>query len=108
MQQAVPIVNKIGSPQLEFSEKYTAEHAEKYFNKHQQGFWRVLSNRRETAIARKLEARRGQQAYQNRFVVQHSQVESEFRQAGMGIIGHVDFLNVFSMWRVYVLSTTGN
>jgi ubiquinone/menaquinone biosynthesis C-methylase UbiE len=233
MQQPAPIVIKIGSPQLDFSEKYTAEHAEKYFSKHQLGFWRVLSNRRETAIARKalklagnpgsvldlpsgtgrfwemlceqpnrkiiaadnsrnmfeigmqkrpkeitrridtlqcsafdiplpdhavenifcmrlvhhvgksddritlfrefnrvasktvclslwvdgslkaykrrkLEARRGQQADQNRFVLQRSQVESEFRQAGMGIIGHVDFLKVFSMWRVYVLGTTGN
>jgi hypothetical protein len=35
-------------------------------------------------------------------------VESEFRQAGMDVIGHVDFLKFFSMWRVYVLSTAGN
>ena len=89
MQQPVPIVNSTSSPQLEFSEKYTAEHAEKYFSKHQQGFWRTLSTRR-------------------RFLLERSEVESEIRQAGMGIIGHVDFLKFFSMWRVYVLSTTGN
>ena len=52
MQQPAPIVNEKSSPQLAFSEKYTAEHAEKYFSKHQQGFWRTLSTRRETAIAR--------------------------------------------------------
>jgi len=220
-------------PQLAFSDKYTAEHAAQYFTKHQQGFWRTLSNRRENAIARRAlkmagnptsvldlpsgtgrfwdmlceqperkitaadnsrnmfeagmhlrpkevtrrietlqcsafniplpdnavenifcmrlvhhigksedrinlfrefsrvasqtvcvslwvdgnfkaykrrraEARRGQKAFQNRFLVQRSQVESEFRQAGMEIIGHVDFLKHFSMWRIYVLSTAGN
>ena len=233
MQQPAPIVNEKSPPQLEFSEKYTAEHAEKYFSKHQQGFWRTLSTRRETAIARqalkmagnptlvldlpsgtgrfwemlceqpnrkiiaadnsgnmlevgmqmrpkeisrrietlqcsafdiplpdnavenifcmrlvhhigkgddrivlfrefnrvasqtvclslwvdgnfkaykrrRAEARRGQKAFQNRFLLERSQVESEFRQAGMNVIGHVDFLKFFSMWRVYVLSTAGN
>lgn len=41
------------SPHLEFSEKYTPEHAREYFRKHQTGFWRRLSTRREIAIARK-------------------------------------------------------
>jgi ubiquinone/menaquinone biosynthesis C-methylase UbiE len=233
MQHPVPTMNSKSSPQLEFSKKYTAEHAEKYFSKHQHGFWRTLSTRREIAIARqaleiagnpasvldlpsgtgrfwemlceqpnrkiiaadnssnmfevgmqmrpkeitrrietlqcsafdiplpdnavenifcmrlvhhigksddrialyrefnrvasqtvclslwvdgnfkaykrrKAEARRGQKAFQNRFLVERSEVESEIRQAGMGIIGHVDFLKFFSMWRVYVLSTAGD
>ena len=37
----------------QFSEKYSSDHAEQYFRKHQAGFWRRLSNWRETAIARK-------------------------------------------------------
>ena len=40
-------------PNLEFSEKYTEEHAREYFRKHKAGFWRKLSNLREIAIARK-------------------------------------------------------
>jgi len=221
------------SPQLEFSDKYTAEHAQQYFSKHQQGFWRTLSNRRENAIARKAlqmagnpasvldlpsgtgrfwemlceqpdrkitaadnsrnmfeagmqlrpkeitrrietfqcsafdiplpdnavenifcmrlvhhigestnrialfrefrrvasntacislwvdgnfkafkrrraEAGRGRKGFQNRFLLQRSQVESEFRQAGMDIIGHVDFLKYYSLWRIYVLNTSGD
>ena len=222
------------SPSLEFSEKYTPEHAEEYFRKHQAGFWRQLSNRREIVIARKalkmagtpasvldlpsgtgrfwemlceqperkitaadnshnmfevgmqlrpkdvtrrietfqcsafdiplpdnavenifcmrllhhigknedrlalfrefrrvasqtvcislwvdgnykaykrrrVEATRGdRKAYQNRFVLPRSQVEAEFREAGMEIIGHVDFLKHYSMWRIYVLGTAGS
>lgn len=40
-------------PVLEFSEKYTDEHARDYFHKHTNGFWRNLSNMREISIARK-------------------------------------------------------
>ncbi len=40
-------------PELEFSEKYTEEHAREYFRKHNAGFWRNLSNWREISIARK-------------------------------------------------------
>jgi len=40
------------APDLEFSRKYTAEHAQRYFEKHQRGFWRKLSNYREQVIAR--------------------------------------------------------
>lgn len=41
-------------PELEFSEKYTDEHAREYYHKHNAGgFWRSLSNWREVAIARK-------------------------------------------------------
>ena len=228
-QQVPSVMNEKSSPQLEFSEKYTAEHAAQYFSKHQQGFWRKLSNWREIAIARKalriagnpvsvldlpsgtgrfwgmlaehpdrrilaadysenmlqvamqmrpakitqrietfqcsafdiprpdnavetifcmrllhhigtaddrlalfrefrrvasksicislwvdgnnqarrrrrLESRRDPGKYQNRFVQPVSQIESEFRQAGLGIIGHVDFLKYQSMWRIYILS----
>lgn len=40
-------------PELEFSEKYTDEHAREYYRKHTAGFWRKLSNWREISIARK-------------------------------------------------------
>ncbi|MDR2219046.1 MAG: class I SAM-dependent methyltransferase [Methylobacillus sp.] len=41
------------SPHYEFSEKYDPEHARKYFNKHNTGFWRRLSTWREVGMARK-------------------------------------------------------
>jgi ubiquinone/menaquinone biosynthesis C-methylase UbiE len=41
------------APDLKFSEKYDAQHAEKYFHKHNSGFWRTLSTWRERQIARK-------------------------------------------------------
>ena len=40
-------------PELEFSRKYTDEHARAYFHKHRKGFCRILSSRREISIARK-------------------------------------------------------
>jgi len=40
-------------PDLEFSGKYTHEHARAYFHKHTDGFWRNMSNWREISIARK-------------------------------------------------------
>jgi ubiquinone/menaquinone biosynthesis C-methylase UbiE len=40
------------TPQLEFSEKYDAEHARQYFHKHDDGFWRRISNSRDHHIAR--------------------------------------------------------
>lgn len=40
-------------PTLEFSEKYDAEHAKYYFDKHENEFWRKLSNWRDHQIARK-------------------------------------------------------
>jgi hypothetical protein len=57
---------------------------------------------------RKAEARRGRKAYQNRFCMQRDQIEAEFREAGMEVIGHVDFLKYYSMWRIYVLGTAGS
>lgn len=41
------------TPQLPFSEKYDETKARDYFDKHQNGFWRRLSNWREQAVARK-------------------------------------------------------
>lgn len=56
---------------------------------------------------RRLEARRaakgGAGENRNRFVVARSVIESEFRQAGFDIIGHLDFLPGYAMWRTYVL-----
>jgi len=55
----------------------------------------------------RLEARRAAQGRaaenQNRFVVARSTVEDEFRQAGFNILGHLDFLPGYAMWRTYVL-----
>ena len=56
---------------------------------------------------RRLEDRRTAQGRaaenQNRFVVARSTVEEEFRQAGFAILGHLDFLPGYAMWRTYVL-----
>lgn len=40
-------------PKYEFAEKYDPEHAKKYFEKHNTGFWRRLSTWREIDTARK-------------------------------------------------------
>ncbi|MBE9516183.1 MAG: hypothetical protein IME93_04315 [Proteobacteria bacterium] len=40
-------------PTLEFSEKYDNAQAEKYFQKHQDGLMRNMSNRREIRMAEK-------------------------------------------------------
>lgn len=56
---------------------------------------------------RKLDAHRraeGKPAYQNRFIVPQQLIESECREAGFDIVGHVDFLKFYAMWRVYVVS----
>lgn len=42
-------------------------------------------------------------ADQNRFVVQRKVVEAEFADVGFQIIGHLDFLPGYAMWRTYVL-----
>lgn len=39
-------------PHYEFSDKYDPEHARKYFEKHNSGFWRQLSTWREIGMAR--------------------------------------------------------
>ncbi len=40
---------------------------------------------------------------QNRFVLPAAQIEEEFRSAGFTLLGHLDFLPLYAMWRVYVL-----
>jgi SAM-dependent methyltransferase len=52
---------------------------------------------------RRLEQRRPAEQNQNRFVVPRAVIEAEFRQAGFKIIGHLDFLPGYAMWRTYVL-----
>ena len=42
--------------------------------------------------------------YQNRFVLPSAQVEKEFADAGFKITSRLDFLPLYAMWRVYVLS----
>jgi ubiquinone/menaquinone biosynthesis C-methylase UbiE len=49
------------------------------------------------------ELKRGQEGYQNRFVLPVATVEKEFEQAGFRIQERLDFLPFFAMWRVYVL-----
>jgi len=39
--------------ELEFSKKYNQQHAERYYHKHNSGFWRSLSTWRERQLARK-------------------------------------------------------
>lgn len=55
----------------------------------------------------RLEARRAAEGRttqnQNRFVVPRALIEREFREAGFDIIGHLDFLPGYAMWRTYVL-----
>lgn len=41
------------APLLSFAEKYDQNHAKAYFDKHQDGLWRRLSNWRDQSIARK-------------------------------------------------------
>lgn len=42
--------------------------------------------------------------YQNRFVLPAAQVEKEFTRSGFKITSRLDFLPLYAMWRVYVLS----
>lgn len=45
----------------------------------------------------------GSDGYQNRFVLQAATVEAEFKKAGFTVQEHLDFLPLYSMWRVYIL-----
>lgn len=60
---------------------------------------------------RRLEARRAAQGRaadnRNRFVVARRVIEAEFKQAGFAIVGHLDFLPGYAMWRTYVLRKEG-
>jgi SAM-dependent methyltransferase len=52
---------------------------------------------------KRAEKQRGQEGYQNRFVLSAATVEKEFEQAGFRIQEQLDFLPLYAMWRVYVL-----
>lgn len=56
---------------------------------------------------RRLEAsraeRRKKSGYQNRFVLSASTLQDEFGSAGFNIVGSLDFLPLYAMWRVYIL-----
>ncbi|NLV23739.1 MAG: class I SAM-dependent methyltransferase [Deltaproteobacteria bacterium] len=55
---------------------------------------------------RQLERRRSAHADgnpQNRFVIPRRQIEEEFHGAGFEILGKIDFLPFYQMWRTYVL-----
>jgi ubiquinone/menaquinone biosynthesis C-methylase UbiE len=52
---------------------------------------------------KRAEKTRGQEGYQNRFVLPAAVVEKEFEQAGFRIQERLDFLPLYAMWRVYVL-----
>ncbi|MCS3837524.1 ubiquinone/menaquinone biosynthesis C-methylase UbiE [Pseudomonas sp. JAI111] len=52
---------------------------------------------------KRAEKQRGQESYQNRFVLPAATVEKEFEQAGFRIQEQLDFLPLYAMWRVYVL-----
>ena len=52
---------------------------------------------------KRLEARRYDKSYRNRLVLERGLVEAEFRQAGFEVVGYVDFLPYYAMWRTYVL-----
>ena len=60
---------------------------------------------------RRLERRRaaegGGSQNQNRFVVSRSVIGQEFAQAGFRVLGHLDFLPGYAMWRTYVLRKEG-
>lgn len=55
---------------------------------------------------RKLEQKRAQlnkNANANRFIANRQQIEMEFNAAGFDILGHIDFIPKYAMWRTYVL-----
>ena len=52
---------------------------------------------------KRAERRRGQEGYQNRFVLPAVTVEKEFEAAGFRIQEQLDFIPLYAMWRVYVL-----
>lgn len=54
-------------------------------------------------LRKKLEANRPPRKYQNRFVIPQEIAEQEFIKAGFRIIGSLDFLPKYAMWRTYVL-----
>ena len=54
-------------------------------------------------LERQRTADAGSHGYQNRFVLPAAIVEAEFKKAGFTVQEHLDFLPLYSMWRVYIL-----
>lgn len=56
---------------------------------------------------RRLEERRAREhpsdANRNRFIISRRTIEQEFAEAGFDVLGHLDFLPAYAMWRTYVL-----
>lgn len=52
---------------------------------------------------KKLESKRSQRDYQNRFVIAKADIEHEFELAGFKVKARLDFLPKYAMWRTYVL-----
>lgn len=58
---------------------------------------------RRNKLEQKRLAQSGNGGSANRFIIQQSQIESEFDQAGFDILGSIDFIPKYAMWRTYVL-----
>lgn len=54
------------STELPFSDKYDTTHAQAYFEKHQDGWWRKLSHWRDKKVARKTMKLAGEPTYLKR------------------------------------------
>lgn len=52
---------------------------------------------------KKKELKRGKNFPQDRFVFRREDIERDFAQAGLEIVGHVDFIKHWEKWRAYVL-----
>ncbi|WP_308417062.1 class I SAM-dependent methyltransferase [Thiolapillus brandeum] len=63
--------------------------------------WRRLKLEQDRSTGRK--PRKRNKNFQNRFVHRRADLEQEFAEAGFDILGKVDFLPGYSMWRTYVL-----
>ncbi len=62
----------------------------------------VDGNLQALRLRRSQSHRQNRQSY-TRFLLNRSQIEPEFRQSGFDIMGYVDLLPGFSIWRTYVL-----
>ncbi|ACO77991.1 hypothetical protein AvCA_17780 [Azotobacter vinelandii CA] len=58
---------------------------------------------RRRYLARLRAAREGREEKRNRFVIERSTIEAEFREVGFDIAGHHDALPGYAMRRIYVL-----
>lgn len=52
---------------------------------------------------KKKERTRGKDRLRDRFVFSRAEIERDFADAGLDIVGHVDFIKYWEKWRTYVL-----